>query len=181
MRPMEFELQPALTGELIELRPLREDDFDALFAAASDPLIWEQHPDRERYKREVFQGYFDSAIASRGAFAIIDRSTGRIIGSSRYWNLDPAKSEVEIGWTFLERAYWGGRWNGELKSLMLAHAFRFVERVVFVIGKDNVRSRKAVEKIGGVLERSFTRVASDGTARENVQYVITRWTTSANL
>ena len=150
---MDFELQPTLMGTLIELRPLMPNDFDALFKAASDPLIWEQHPEKERYKREVFQKYFDSAIESRGAFAIIDRKSGRIIGSSRYWNLDPANSEVEIGWTFLERAYWGGEYNGELKSLMLAHAFRFVDRVVFVIGENNFRSQKAVEKIGATFLR----------------------------
>lgn len=155
---MQFELQPTLKGNLIEVRPLRQSDFDALFQAASDPLIWEQHPERERYKREVFQKYFDSAMESKGAFAVIDKNSGRIIGSSRYWNLDFAHSEVEIGWTFLERAFWGGQYNGELKSLMLAHAFRFVDRVVFVIGENNLRSQKAVEKIGA----TFLRKRDDG-------------------
>ncbi|MDQ6801051.1 MAG: GNAT family N-acetyltransferase [Acidobacteriota bacterium] len=145
---MEFDLQPTLTGQLIEARPLMPGDFEALFEAASDPLIWEQHPEKERYRREVFQKYFDSAIESKGAFAVIDRKSGRIIGSSRYWNLDLAQNEIEIGWTFLARAFWGGAHNGELKSLMLAHAFRFVDRVVFVIGENNLRSQKAVEKIG---------------------------------
>jgi RimJ/RimL family protein N-acetyltransferase len=59
---LEFDLQPTLTGTLLELRPLRLDDFDALFAAASDPLIWEQHPESDRYERTVFQRYFDGAI-----------------------------------------------------------------------------------------------------------------------
>lgn len=171
---MDFDLQPTLTGTLIEIRPLRPDDFDALFAAASDPLIWEQHPERDRYRTEVFQRYFDSAIESRGAFAVIERSSGRIIGSSRYWNLKPSESEVEIGWTFLERQFWGGRHNGELKSLMIAHAFRFVERVVFVIGEDNVRSQKAVERIGARFESAVERLAPDGTTRRNVIYSITR-------
>lgn len=145
---MEFQLQPHLTGTLIELRPLRAADFDALFEAASDPLIWEQHPEPDRYKREVFQRFFDGAIESKGAFAVIDRRTRRIIGSSRYCDLKPAESEVEIGWTFLERAYWGGAYNAELKALMLKHAFRFVERVVFVVGERNLRSQKALQKIG---------------------------------
>src|ERR1043166_6799473 len=118
---MQFDLQPRLTGELLELRPLQPDDFDALFAAASDPLIWEQHPESDRYKRSVFQRYFDGAMESKGAFAIVDRKTGRIIGSSRYWNFDPAAGEVEIGWTFLERAFWGGPYNRELKNVMLEH------------------------------------------------------------
>ncbi|MBV9144603.1 MAG: GNAT family N-acetyltransferase, partial [Acidobacteria bacterium] len=129
---MEFDLQPTLLGELLELRPLRPEDFDALFAAASDPRIWEQHPESDRYKREVFAKFFSSAIESKGAFAIIERKSGRIIGSSRYWNLKLAESQVEIGWTFLAREFWGGKYNGELKRLMLEHAFRFVERVLLI-------------------------------------------------
>src|SRR5438105_11841844 len=127
---MSFNLQPILTGKLLELRPLKPEDFDALFAAASDPLIWEQHPEPDRYKREVFRFFFDSAIESRGAFVVIDRKTEKIIGSSRYHDLKPEESEVEIGYTFLERAYWGGEYNAEMKRLMLDHAFKFVERVV---------------------------------------------------
>jgi RimJ/RimL family protein N-acetyltransferase len=146
-----FELQPHLKGQLLELRPLRSDDFDALYDAARDPLIWEQHPEPDRYKPDVFRKYFDGAIESRGAFAIIDRKTGRIIGSSRYCDLRPAESQVEIGWTFLERKYWGGDYNGESKRLMIEHAFKFVERIVFVVGANNRRSRKALEKIGAKL------------------------------
>ena len=142
---MEFELQPTLRGDLLELRPLRPADFDALFDAASDPLIWEQHPESDRYKREVFQRYFDSALESKGAFAIIERATGRIIGSSRYCNLNPEERKVEIGWTFLERAFWGGACNRELSSRF--HAFTFVNRFIVRIGRKNLRSRLAVENI----------------------------------
>jgi N-acetyltransferase len=171
---LEFELQPTLTGTLVEVRPLRPGDFDALFAAASDPLIWEQHPESNRHEKAIFQRYFDSAMESGGAFAVVERSSGRIIGSSRYCNLKPAESEVEIGWTFLERAFWGGRHNGELKSLMLAHAFRFVDRVVFVIGENNVRSQKAVEKIGAERVATEDRPTSDGTVKRNVIFAIIR-------
>jgi RimJ/RimL family protein N-acetyltransferase len=132
-----FELQPTLRGESIELRPLRPEDYDAVYAAASDPLIWEQHPDRERYKPEIFREYFQSGIDSGGAFAIVDRASGRIIGSSRYWNYKPEESEIEVGWTFLERKYWGGATNREIKRLMLRHAFRFVERVILIVGEHN--------------------------------------------
>jgi N-acetyltransferase len=145
---MEFDLQPTLRGHLIELRPLRPDDFDALFAAARDPLIWEQHPERDRYTPEVFRRYFDGAIASKGAFAVVDLATGRIIGSSRYADYKRVEREVEIGWTFLERTYWGGEYNRELKTLMIDHALRFVDRVVFRVGEDNLRSQKALRKIG---------------------------------
>ena len=171
---MSFDLQPRLTGNLIELRPLMREDFDPLFAAASDPLIWEQHPENDRYTREVFQNYFDGAMESKGAFAIIDRKSGRIIGSSRYCNLNEGKSEVEIGWTFLERTFWGGTYNRQLKSLMLAHAFRFVDRVLFVVGENNLRSQKALEKIGAKFLKKTQLSASDGRLTANVVFVITR-------
>ena len=145
-----FDLQPHLIGELIEVRPLASDDWEGLFAVASDPLIWEQHPANDRWREEVFREFFREALETGSAFVVIDRETGRIIGSSRYFGFDSSESVVEIGWTFLARAYWGGKYNGELKRLMLDHAFRFVERVLFVIGVTNFRSQKAVEKIGGV-------------------------------
>ncbi len=171
---MSFDLQPVLTGNLIKLRPLTREDFEPLFAAAGDPLIWEQHPENDRYTRKVFQNYFDGAMESKGAFAIIDRKSGRIIGSSRYCNLDEAKSEVEIGWTFLERTFWGGTYNGELKSLMLDHAFRFVDRVLFVVGENNIRSQKALEKIGAKFLKKAQLPAPDGTMTANLVFVITR-------
>jgi N-acetyltransferase len=152
-----FELQPVLTGKLIELRPLKPADFEELFRAASDPLIWEQHPENDRYTREVFQKYFDGALESKGAFTIVDLSTGRIIGSSRYYGFSAQESEIEIGWTFLERKFWGGEYNRELKSLMLKHAFQFVRRVIFVVGENNLRSQKALEKIGATFLRRENR------------------------
>jgi N-acetyltransferase len=158
-----FDLQPTVTGSLVELRPLRPEDFEALFAAASDPLIWEVHPEPTRYKREVFQKFFDGGIASGGAFAVMDRKSGRIIGSSRYHDLKPGPpSEIEIGWTFLQREFWGGRYNGEMKRLMINHALRFVDRVVFTVGENNHRSRKALEKIGARLVGPIDRPAPDG-------------------
>ena len=153
--PELFDPQPRLVGELIEVRPLAVDDWEGLFAVASDPLIWEQHPAWDRYREEVFREFFREALETGSAFVVIDRKTGEVIGSSRYFGFgqqgfDPQESVVEIGWTFLARAYWGGNYNGELKRLMLRHAFRFVERVLFVIGVTNFRSQKALEKIGGV-------------------------------
>jgi N-acetyltransferase len=170
----EFDLQPTLKGDLIELRPLQPDDFDALFAAAGDPLIWEQHPENDRYKRDVFQRFFDGAIDSKGAFAIIERRSGRMIGSSRYWNLNLVEREVEIGWTFLERAFWGGLYNRELKTLMLDHAFRFVDRVLFVVGEKNLRSQKALQKIGARFLKKVQHPGSDGTTTPSVVFVIER-------
>jgi RimJ/RimL family protein N-acetyltransferase len=167
-----FQLQPTLEGPLIELRPLKLDDFEALLVAASDPLIWEQHPESDRYQRKVFEKFFNSAIDSGGAFAVIERATGRIVGSSRYWNLDPAASEVEIGWTFLERKFWGGIYNGELKRLMIDHALRYVDRVVFVVGANNLRSQKALEKIGAKFLKEVERPAADGSMKRNVVFTV---------
>ena len=145
-----FDLQPTLEGELLRLRPLREDDWEALYAVASDPLIWEQHPVPDRYKEEVFRGFFQEAMESGGALLVLEKKDGRVIGSSRFHGYDQEKSEIEIGWTFLARSHWGGRYNEEMKRLMLRHAFRFVESVIFLVGPQNFRSQRAVEKIGGV-------------------------------
>jgi N-acetyltransferase len=142
--------QPVLNGQLLELRPLQPEDFSELYAVASDPLIWEQHPHNNRYQEDVFRKFFDDALASGGALIVIDSETGRVIGSSRYAGYDKDKSQVEIGWTFLARSHWGGAYNGEMKRLMLDHAFTFVHNVIFVIGTQNFRSQKAVEKLGAV-------------------------------
>jgi len=158
-----FDRQPSLVGELLALHPLRADDFDALFRVAADPLIWEQHPEPTRYEEAVFRKFFDEALASGGALVAIDRADGRIIGSSRYHGYDAERGVVEIGWSFLARAYWGGRYNGEMKRLMLEHAFQSVRRVIFVIGPENRRSQRAVEKIGGV--QAGTTTDAQGQAR----------------
>ncbi len=166
---MTFDRQPILVGEHLELRPLRAHDFEALFRVAADPLIWEQHPERNRFQEAPFRAFFEEALASGGALVALDRANGHIIGSSRYHGYDAEQSVLEIGWSFLARAYWGGRYNGEMKRLMLEHAFRSVKRVTFVIGPDNRRSQRAVEKIGGV--RAGTTVDAQG--RERVVYELT--------
>jgi N-acetyltransferase len=156
------DLQPTLIGEHILLRPLTEDDWDAMYAVASDPLLWEVHPAWDRYKEPVFREYFAGAIRSRGALAVIDRATGKIIGGSRYANFVAERNEIEIGWSFLARDYWGGTTNREMKRLMLSHAFRFFDSIRFNIGATNVRSRRAVEKIGAVLDGEYVPEAING-------------------
>jgi RimJ/RimL family protein N-acetyltransferase len=169
---MVFELQPHLVGELLELRPLRPDDWEQLFRASSDPLIWAGHPCYDRYKEDVFKEFFREALECKGAFVILDRKTGAVIGSSRYFGYDPQKSEIEIGWTFLVRSHWGGTFNAEMKRLMLDHAFRFVDSVIFTVATTNVRSQKAMQKIGGVLtDRRVTR-ALHGKIVEHYVYLV---------
>jgi RimJ/RimL family protein N-acetyltransferase len=148
---MTFELQPSLQNEVVCIEPLRAGDFEALYAVAADPLIWEQHPNRNRWRREVFETFFKGAVESGGAFRVIDRANGELIGSSRYYDLKEAEREVSIGYTFIARRCWGKSYNRALKRLMLDHAFRFVDRVIFEVGAQNFRSRKAMEKLGGVL------------------------------
>jgi len=156
---MPFDLEPVLKGEILELRPLRPGDFHDLYAVASDPLIWEQHPIPDRYKEEVFREFFREALESGGALVAIDSKDGQVIGSSRFHGYDEQKSEIEIGWTFLARSHWGGIYNWEMKQLMLRHAFRFVNSVIFLVGPENLRSQRALEKIGAV--RAGSRIDND--------------------
>ena len=139
-----------LADDLVELRPLNADDLEELYSVASDPLIWEQHPKNDRWKRDVFEKFFSKALESKTALVIFDRKSGDVIGSSRYYDIDKEPDTVAIGYTFLARKYWGGDHNRAVKHLMLEHAFKFVSRVVFHIGVDNIRSRKAIEKLGAV-------------------------------
>jgi len=197
MARVDFDRRPHLVGHLVELRPLRPDDWDALFAVASDPLIWAGHPARDRYTEPVFREFFREAIESGGALVAIDRATGQIIGSSRYnWadlkvglyhggsvgpdddgKVDPHDDrgeELEIGWSFLARDRWGGVYNREMKRLMLDYAFQFVDRVIFVVGVDNIRSRKAMASIGGVLTDRRVARGVPGVSSESVVFEISK-------
>ncbi len=166
---MSFDCQPLLKGELVELRPLGAGDYEDLAAVAADPLIWEQHPVRNRHEAMIFRAFFQEALASGGTLVVIDAESQRLIGSSRFHGHDEERRVVEIGWTFLSRSHWGGRYNGEVKRLMLQHAFRFVDSVIFLAGVQNVRSQRAVEKIGAV--RTGTRADAGG--RDSYVYQIT--------
>lgn len=152
-----IDLQPLLEGPTLRLRPLLPDDFDALHSVAADPLIWQLHPEPTRWQRHVFRRFFDSAVAGHAAFVVIDRRSGLIIGSSRYYEFDEAAREIAIGYTFLARSHWGGAANHEMKSLMLRHIAPVVDLVWFHIGSGNVRSRKAIEKLGGILSHEGMR------------------------
>ncbi|MFU7528711.1 GNAT family N-acetyltransferase [Qipengyuania sp. ASV99] len=167
--------QPTLEGPRLLLRPLRTDDWDALFAVASDSLIWEQHPAHDRWQESVFRVFFDDALAHGGALAVIDKASGAIIGSSRYQGLEEAGGgSVEIGWTFLARSHWGGAANRELKRLMVAHALASIAECRFAVGESNWRSRAAMVKIGGRLTAREDMRGMAGKQVRHVIYVITR-------
>lgn len=167
--------QPILAGERLLLRPLAARDWAALCGVASDPLIWAVHPAHDRWQEPVFRTFFDDALAKGGALAVIDVASGAMIGSSRFQNHHPAHGgSVEIGWTFLARSHWGGEANREMKRLMIGHALRFVEHVLFVVGAQNLRSRRAMEKIGGRLNGVSEMRMMAGGPVEHLQYEITR-------
>lgn len=147
---MEPNLQPILENDLAILYPLREDDFEALYAVASDPKIWEQHPNKDRWQREVFRTFFEGAVASGGAFRIVDKVSGNTVGSTRFYDYDAADDSILIGYTFYARECWGTGINRAVKALMLDYIFGFVSTVYFHIGADNVRSQIAIGRVGAV-------------------------------
>ncbi|WP_343485949.1 GNAT family N-acetyltransferase [Allomuricauda sp. d1] len=146
---MNLDLQPTLKNDLVLVRPLAQEDYDELYKVANDPKIWEQHQNPDRWEASVFKEFFKGAIDSKGAFAIIDKKTNKIIGSSRYKISERSPKAVEIGWTFLSRDYWGGHYNKSFKTLMIDRALTHFDHVIFHINENNFRSQKATEKLGG--------------------------------
>jgi RimJ/RimL family protein N-acetyltransferase len=168
------DLQPTLRGALVALRPLAVADWAALFAVASDPLIWAVHPAHDRWQEPVFRQFFDEALASRGGLVATDPTSGAVIGFSRYDLKRVEAGEVEIGWTFLARTYWGGATNADMKRLMIGHALRYFDRALFLVGETNARSRRAMEKIGGRLTDRFDDFEFGGRTTRHVIYAIDR-------
>lgn len=168
------ELQPVLTSPEVILRPLQADDFEALFAVASDPAIWEQHPNPDRYQRQVFANYFKGAMESQGALLILDAASGEAIGSSRYYDLDLAQDELKIGYTFFAKACWGKGYNRAVKALMITHAFQFVSSIIFHVGITNHRSRRAMEKLGARFQGELEVAYYGEVPKRNAVYVIAR-------
>lgn len=168
--------QPHLEDGLVKLVPLTAGDFDILYAVASDPAIWEQHPEKNRYEKEVFQPFFDSAVEGRMAFLIVDKVSGRVIGSTRYYFFPEGGTKLSIGYTFLAKAFWGGTYNRACKKLLLDHAFQYADRIYLHIGSTNIRSQIATTRIGAVKTGEF-ETDSIGRKRLNYEYVIekTEW------
>ena len=171
---MNFVWTPTLEGETIRLRPLVEADRDALYAVAADPDIWAMHPAHDRHLRPVFEAFLDLAFADQGGLIVEDRETGRMLGFSRYPASRTAPGEVEIGWTFLARDMWGKGINAEMKLLMIDHAFCFVNRLIFLIGENNLRSRRAVEKLGATLEEQVIEGMAAGQPVRHLIYALQR-------
>jgi len=168
-----FELQPNhLQNEFIKLRPLQETDFEELYLVASDPLVWEQHPNKMRYQKAIFKNYFEGALLSKGAFLILDSKTNEVVGSSRFYDFDANEKSILIGYTFLGRKFWGNGYNKVLKDLMLNYAFQYVNKVYFHIGAYNYRSQKAIQKIGAVKIAEFEVAYYGEDSKLNFSYLI---------
>lgn len=145
---MNFSIQTVLENENFKLIPLQESDFERLFAVAADPKVWEQHPNKDRYKREIFENFFNGAMESKGAFLIFDKNSDQVLGSTRFYDFNEKENNILIGYTFYGTNSWGKNINPQIKKLMLDYIFQFVEEVLFHVGKDNIRSQKAVERLG---------------------------------
>lgn len=171
---MPLDLQPRLENEWIILEPLAEHHFEALYEVARDPLIWEQHPIHDRYQRTVYADFFRDSIASQGALIILDQQTGGVIGSTRFKRIAESTEAIEIGWSFLSRKYWGGTYNKAMKHLMIDYAFKTIHQVVFYVGTQNVRSQKAVEKLGGLQVTSTAYPKIVKTEEDILTYLITK-------
>jgi RimJ/RimL family protein N-acetyltransferase len=165
-------IQPILENNIIKLLPVVESDFDGLFEVAADPLVWEQHPNKNRYKKEVFQVFFEGAMESKGAFKIVNKETNEIMGSTRFYDLDTKNKSVLIGYTFYGRKFWGSNYNPQVKILMLDYAFEFVDTVYFQVGANNIRSQKAMEKLGGIKHREIEVAYFGEPEKLNFEYKI---------
>ncbi len=169
---MGFDLQPHLSNNLVDLRPLLADDFDVLFKAASDPNIWEQHPDKKRCTLPGFSDFFEDSMNSKGCLVIQNKASNEIIGSSRFKLRANFEDAVEIGWTFLVREYWGGNYNMGVKRLMMEYAFQYMNRILFFVAKDNFRSQKAVEKLTAINDFPLSMDKKTEAEEENIIYIL---------
>jgi RimJ/RimL family protein N-acetyltransferase len=167
-------LQPFLENNNVQLIPLQTSDFEALYHVASDPLIWEQHPNKNRHQKAIFKNFFDGALLSKGAFVIVDKETNAIIGSTRFYDWNPNKKSVLIGYTFYGRNYWGSNYNPIVKKMMLDYAFQFVEHVYFQVGAENIRSQIAIERLGAKKVREINVAYHGETEKLNYEYVISK-------
>lgn len=164
--------QHPLENETVLMKPLLQEDFEELYALASDPLVWEQHPNRDRYKRDVFMNYFEGAMQSGGAFKIVDKATGAAIGCTRFYDFDEKQKSIFIGYTFYGRDYWGKGFNPLVKQLMLDYIFQFVDTVYFHIGAGNKRSQIAIERLGAVKVREIEVAYYGEEQKLNFEYSI---------
>lgn len=172
---MSFNLQPTtLINSVVLLEPLKESDFDRLFAIASNPKIWEQHPNPNRYKLEDFTTYFNGAMESKGAFLLVDAVSKNVMGCTRFYDFNEKENAVLIGYTFIGIDFWGKEYNKAVKKLMIDYAFQFVDKIFFHVGATNFRSQKAIEKLGAIKIDEFQVEYFGEESKLNYIYKITK-------
>ena len=160
----EFMINPAIRLEtnLFSLVQLEQSHYQELYVVASNPLIWEQHQEKNRWQKKNFLKFFQKALQNNyGCFAVLDKNLNKFIGSTRFYS--NTEDSIKIGYTFLSPEYWGTGANKEIKKAMLDYASKYVDIVFFDVGKKNIRSRAAIEKLGAVLsdktdEKAFYRI-----------------------
>jgi RimJ/RimL family protein N-acetyltransferase len=170
-----------LVGARVILEPLTLDHVPALAAVGLDPEIWRyttsqvrDAEDMRRYVETALQWQRDGTAVP---FATVDRASGRVVGSTRFANIDREHRRVEIGWTWIVPAFQRTRVNTEAKWLMLRHAFETwgCRRVELKTSALNLRSRAAIRRLGAVEEGTLRKhmINADGTARDTVYFSIT--------
>ncbi|AYO57845.1 GNAT family N-acetyltransferase [Chryseobacterium sp. 6424] len=177
---MSFPIPAILENEKLKLIQLQQDDFERLYKVASDPEIWAQHPNPDRYKRDVFGNFFKGAIESKGAYLVLDKKNNDVLGSTRFYDYDADDKSVLIGYTFYGRNSWGKKINPAVKKLMLDYAFQYVDKVIFHVGKENIRSQIAIERLGAIKTGEEEIAYFGETPKTNVIYTISaqQWTLS---
>jgi RimJ/RimL family protein N-acetyltransferase len=171
-----------LEGNHVRLEPLASDHAPDLFAVAQDEEVWRWLYVGPPATVADLQSWIAVALAGQAGgtdlpFAVIDRASGRAIGSTRYLNVEPAHRHLDIGWTWYGRAFWRTAVNTECKYLLLRHAFEALGcvRVGFTTDLRNARSQQAIERLGATREgvlRKYRIVPKDGYARSSVFYSI---------
>ncbi|MFY8109512.1 MAG: GNAT family N-acetyltransferase [Bacteroidia bacterium] len=172
---MDFTI-PILENDLVSLLPLVDSDFESLYTIASDPLLWEQHPQKNRCEEPIFRLFFNEAIANQMAYKFIDKKSLNVIGTSRFYDCDYNNKSIAIGYTFIARTFWGTKYNSSIKALMIQHAFKFFEKVIFHVDHQNFRSQKAVEKLGAIKIGEKKREFPNETPSINFEYCLSKIT-----
>ncbi|MDO5654567.1 MAG: GNAT family N-acetyltransferase [Flavobacteriaceae bacterium] len=171
---MKFSIQPILENDIVKLIPLQSGDFEKLYAVASDPEVWANHPNKNRFEREVFEKFFEGAVASKGAYLIWDKIQSKIIGSTRFYNFQPSENSIQIGYTFYAVEYWGKGYNHAVKTLMLDYILQFTDKVILHVGAENYRSQAAIKKLNARCVRELEMAYFGEPIRRNFEFEITK-------
>jgi RimJ/RimL family protein N-acetyltransferase len=176
-----MEIRPVtLTGSVVRLEPLSVGHAGGLSAVGLDPELWKVTMTLLRTPEEM-RAYVEEAVRLGEAglalpFAIVEKATGTLVGSTRFANIDHANRRLEIGWTWVARAWQRTAVNTEAKLLLLTHAFETLGaiRVEFKTDATNATSRAALARIGateeGILRHHM--IAPGGRLRDSVYFSV---------